>query len=124
MARTIRVLRAFAAKSRDGKEQRYFAPDNQHELEEFISPEELEYRQEQGFISVDEQEEHTEPRGFERPTDELSLQQGNVSMFTGTLPAARPQGSTTSEPTAARERAAARSTDRAVRRGSTSQPGE
>lgn len=124
MARTVTVHRAFAGTSQDGKESRYFTPDNQHEAEEFLSAEELKYREEQGFLSVEEVEEHTEPRGFERPADEAQIRQGNVGIFTGRVPAAVPQGSDKSEPTARREAASARSQDRAVRRGSTSQLGE
>lgn len=65
--RQFSVARAFNSYAGDGSgEERYFTAGNAHELEGFLSTEELQYRIDEGYVSVSEATE--EPiREFQRP---------------------------------------------------------
>lgn len=65
--RQYSVVRAFNSYAGDGSgEERYFTAGNQHELEGFVSAEELQYRVDEGFVTVSEPTEEPE-RVFVRP---------------------------------------------------------
>lgn len=75
--RTVRVLRAFNGINRDQdaeEKQRYFTADNERSAEEFLSDEELQYRVEQGFLSVEETRE-PQPLVFAPPTNEAAAEE-------------------------------------------------
>lgn len=61
MARQVTVVRAFNGINRDAEnaaqddQSRYFTGGNSHELEEFVSEEEFQYRIDAGYIVVSEE---------------------------------------------------------------------
>ena len=60
--RQISVARAFSSYAGDGSgEQRYFTAGNAHEIEDFVSADEFQYRQDAGYITVVEPTELLDP---------------------------------------------------------------
>lgn len=67
--RSYSVVRAFNSVAGDGSgEERYFTAGNQHELEGFVSAEELQYRIEEGYVMVEDHFELPE-KVFVHPRD-------------------------------------------------------
>lgn len=67
--RQISVVRAFNSYAGDGSgEERYFTAGNAHELEGFVSAEELQYRIDNGYVQVTEETEAPE-RVFVAPNE-------------------------------------------------------
>lgn len=91
--RQISVVRAFSSYAGDGStEQRYFTAGNAHELEEFLSADEFNYRLENGYITISEAT--PEPSlGFVRPELEVPEDVGTAS----TPRARKARGATTTE---------------------------
>lgn len=75
------VVRAFSSYAADGSgEQRYFTAGNQHELKDFISAEELQYRIDAGFVGEEDLTPPVLDLTFHRPVDETVVSKAGTPM--------------------------------------------